>query len=84
MNAFSGAQIKALNIEESIDVAKFTPGVHLSGSHGGKNAQFTIRGVTQTDFNDVVEGPNAVYLDEGYIPAAQGQLHPLSRRHAWA
>lgn len=77
MNAFSGAQIKALNIEESIDVAKFTPGVHLSGSHGGKNAQFTIRGVTQTDFNDVVEGPNAVYLDEGYIPAAQGQTFGL-------
>jgi iron complex outermembrane receptor protein len=29
--------------------------------------------VTQNDFNDIIEAPNAVYLDEGYIAIAQGQ-----------
>lgn len=77
INAFSGEQMKALNVEQSIDIAKFAPGVHLSGALAGQNTQFTIRGVTQTDFNDIVEAPNAVYLDEGYIPVAQAQTFGL-------
>ena len=53
------------------------PGVHTSGALAGQNTQFTIRGVTQTDFNDIVEAPNAVYLDEGYIAVAQAQTFAL-------
>lgn len=71
--AFSGDQLRALGIDKSSDIATFTPGVHISGSLAGQNTQFTIRGVTQNDFNDIVEAPNAVYLDEGYIAIAQGQ-----------
>ncbi|MGE3690032.1 MAG: TonB-dependent receptor plug domain-containing protein [Novosphingobium sp.] len=71
--AFSGDQLRAMGIQNSSEIASFTPGVHLSGSLAGQNTQFTIRGVTQNDFNDVVEAPNAVYLDEGYIAIAQGQ-----------
>jgi iron complex outermembrane receptor protein len=48
-------------------------GVHLSGNVGGQNSQFTIRGVTQNDFNDAIEAPVAVYVDDGYIPNMQGQ-----------
>ncbi|MDB6102647.1 MAG: hypothetical protein JWO52_2646 [Gammaproteobacteria bacterium] len=73
MSAFTGDQLKALGVEESFDVAAFTPGVHISGNLAGQNTQFTIRGVTQNDFNDIVEAPNAVYLDEGYIAVAQAQ-----------
>lgn len=73
MQVFSGAQIKAFGVEDSYDIASFTPGVHISGNLAGQNTQFTIRGVTQNDFNDIVEAPNAVYLDEGYIAIAQGQ-----------
>lgn len=71
--AFSGDQLRAMGIESSSDIASFTPGVHISGSLAGQNTQFTIRGVTQNDFNDIVEAPNAVYLDEGYIAIAQAQ-----------
>lgn len=71
--AFSGEQIKALGVTSSIDIARFTPGVGVSGSIGGQNSQFTIRGVTQNDFNDGIEAPIAVYVDEGYIPNLQGQ-----------
>ena len=73
ISAFSGEQMNALGVEESFDIAAFTPGVHISGNLAGQNTQFSIRGVTQNDFNDIIEAPNAVYLDEGYIAVAQGQ-----------
>jgi iron complex outermembrane receptor protein len=73
ITAFSGAQMNAMGVQESFDIATFTPGVHISGNLAGQNTQFSIRGVTQNDFNDIIEAPNAVYLDEGYIAVAQGQ-----------
>jgi iron complex outermembrane receptor protein len=73
ITAFSGAQMNAMGVQESFDIAAFTPGVHISGNLAGQNTQFSIRGVTQNDFNDIIEAPNAVYLDEGYIAVAQGQ-----------
>jgi iron complex outermembrane receptor protein len=77
MSAFSGDQLDALGVKSSYDVAAFTPGVHISGALAGQNSQFTIRGVVQNDFNDIVEAPNAVYLDEGYIPIANAQTFGL-------
>ena len=73
VTAFNGDQLRAFNVRESFDVAAYTPGVHISGNLAGQNVQFTIRGVTQNDFNDIIESPNAVYLDEGYIAIAQAQ-----------
>lgn len=73
ISAYSGEQLQELGVEESFDIATFTPGVHISGNLAGQNTQFTIRGVTQNDFNDIVEAPNAVYLDDGYIAVAQAQ-----------
>ena len=77
ISAFTGEQLAALGVRESFDIAAFTPGVHVSGNLAGQNTQFTIRGVTQNDFNDIVEAPNAVYLDEGYIAVAQAQTFAL-------
>ncbi len=77
ITAFSGEQLRALNVERSFDVARFTPGVHISGNLAGQNTQFSIRGVTQNDFNDIIESPNAVYLDEGYIAIAQAHTFAL-------
>jgi len=77
ITAFTGDQMRSLGIEQSFDIAKFTPGVHISGNLAGQNTQFTIRGVTQNDFNDIIEAPTAVYLDEGYIPIAQAQTFAL-------
>lgn len=77
ISAYSGDQLRALGVAKSSDIALFTPGVALSGSLAGQNTQFTIRGVTQNDFNDIVEAPNAVYLDDGYIAIAQGQSFAL-------
>ena len=77
ISAFSGEQLRALNVIDSREIAALTPGVHLGGAIAGQNSQYTIRGVTQNDFNDVVEAPNAVYLDDGYIAIGQGQTFAL-------
>lgn len=77
ITAFTGDQMRALGMKDSFDIASFTPGVHLSGNLAGQNTQFTIRGVTQNDFNDIIEAPTAVYLDEAYIPIAQAQSFAL-------
>lgn len=77
ITAFTGDQMRALGIDDSFDIARYAPGVHLSGNLAGQNTQFTIRGVTQNDFNDIIEAPTAVYLDEGYIPIAQAQTFGL-------
>ena len=73
ITAFTGDQMKALGVTRSFDIASFSPGVHISGNLAGQNTQFSIRGVTQNDFNDIIEAPNAVYLDGAYIAVAQGQ-----------
>lgn len=77
VTAFTGQQMKELGITRSVDVTGMTPGVHSGGAIAGQNTQFTIRGVTQIDFNDIVESPNAVYLDEGYMAIAQSQTFAL-------
>ncbi len=75
--AFGGEELRSLNVTSSVDVARLTPGVHISGNVGGQMSQFTIRGVTQNDFNDAVEAPVAVYVDDSYIPNMQGQTFGL-------
>ena len=77
ITAYSGEQLRALNVIDSRELAAITPGVHLGGALAGQNSQYTIRGVTQNDFNDIVEAPNAVYLDDGYIAIGQGQTFAL-------
>lgn len=77
ITAFNGEQMRALGVKQSFDIAAFTPGVHISGNLAGQNTQFSIRGVTQNDFNDIIEAPNAVYLDEGYLAVAQAQTFTL-------
>jgi iron complex outermembrane receptor protein len=73
VSAWSGDQLRALGVKESFDVALITPGVHTGGALAGQNSQFTIRGVVQNDFNDIVEAPNAVYIDEGYVANSNAQ-----------
>ena len=74
ITAFSGEQLDALGITDSTAIAEFTPGMHMSGNNAGYTQQFTIRGATQNDFFDLLEAPNAVYVDEAYQAAGQAQL----------
>ena len=75
--AFDGDSLKEMGLSKSVDIAQFTPGVFVSGSIGGQSQQFSIRGVTQSDFNDAVEAPVAVYIDDIYVATQQGQTLAL-------
>lgn len=75
--AFSGESLRARGITSSTELSQVTPGIYTSGSLGGQSQQFTIRGVTQSDFNDGIEAPVAVYIDGLYIPTQQGQTMAL-------
>ena len=77
ITAITSDQLRTLNVTDSREIAGLTPGVHISGNLAGANVQYTIRGVTQSDFADISEAPNAVYLDEGYIALGQGQTFAL-------
>jgi len=68
----SGDNLRALGVTSSADIAKFTPGVFLTGAVGGQSLQYTVRAVSQSDFNDAIESPIATYLDGVYMPVAQG------------
>ena len=74
ISAVTGQQLARLGVTSSIDIGRITPGVHVSGNFGGQTAQYTIRGVVQNDFSDVLEGPVAVYFDDGYIGSLSGQI----------
>ncbi len=71
--AYSGDTLKQQGITTSSEIALLTPGITLSGTYGGQSVQFSIRGVTQSDFNDAIEAPIAVYVDDVYIASQQGQ-----------
>ncbi|WP_068091205.1 TonB-dependent receptor [Novosphingobium rosa] len=73
VTALGGAALRSMGLNRSTDIAKLTPGVSISASSGGENAQYTMRGVTQNDYSQIAEGPIAVYLDDSYIPNLQGQ-----------
>ena len=73
ITAFTGDMIDRLGLVRGTDIMAMTPGVHAGGDMAGNRTKFTIRGVVQNDFNTAIEGPVAVYVDEGYIAAAQGQ-----------
>lgn len=68
IQAFTGDDLAERGIQSSTQLVDVTPGLALSSAGGGTESHFSIRGVTQSDYNDIVESPNAVYLDDGYMP----------------
>lgn len=77
ITAFSGDQIKNFGFDSSVELAAMTPNVAVSGSYGGQMSQFTVRGVTQNDFNDHVESVIALYIDDTYVAMQQGQTFSM-------
>ncbi len=73
ITALGSESLVRLQMVAATDLARVASNVTLSGSYGGQMSQFTIRGVTQNDFNDHVEPVIAVYVDEGYVAFANSQ-----------
>jgi iron complex outermembrane receptor protein len=64
--AFTGEQIRNLQVITAADIAFITPNVDLVRSYAGPgfNTQITIRGVGQPDFSDTTEATATTYVDE--------------------
>jgi len=77
ITAFSGRQLKELGFQDSTDIVNMTPGVAASGNIGGQFLTFNIRGVNQSDFADLHESPNAVYIDQVYLSLMQSNKFGL-------
>jgi iron complex outermembrane receptor protein len=69
ITAFSGEQMEAMGWDNSLDVAKMTPGLITTPNTGDPSniALFSIRGVSQLDFAEGQEAPIAQYRDQAYI-----------------
>ena len=69
VTAISGEALSNLGVTSAQGIAAHVPSlVFDSGSGGSVNAFVTIRGVSQVDYSEHQEAPNAVYLDEVYVP----------------
>lgn len=81
INAFSGQQIKALGITNTVDITQQIPGLQLT-TFSPNLTVFNIRGVSQNNFTDNLEAPVAVYIDDAYVAsmnAINGQLFDVER-----
>ncbi len=67
IEAYGADALKAQGVTQLVDLPRISPGVNITGSYAGQNLSFVIRGVQQQDFAAIAEGPNAVYIDEGYV-----------------
>ena len=66
ISAFSARQLEQLGIKNSVDIAQQVPGLHLF-TYSPAFTVFSLRGVSQNNFQDNLEAPVAVYLDGSYI-----------------
>jgi iron complex outermembrane recepter protein len=77
VTAFSGDSLSNLGVVSTQGIAAHVPGLLFDSGDGGVNAFVSIRGVSQVDFAEHQEGPNAVYLDEVYVPTPSMVNFPL-------
>ncbi|WP_169335528.1 TonB-dependent receptor [Dasania marina] len=68
VTAFTGDQLKELGLTNSADLQNMTPGlVVMELGAASPVSIFSLRGVSQNDFGDHHEAPNAVYVDDVYV-----------------
>jgi iron complex outermembrane receptor protein len=81
VSAFSGDQMKALGTTNTVDIIQQVPGLQLQ-SFAPSFTAFNLRGISQNNFQDILEAPVAVYVDDAYIGsinAINGQLFDVER-----
>lgn len=74
IEAFSGAQLEAMRIDDIIDVTGLTAGLDITNTLGGDNPRVALRGVGLNDFNANNNPTIGVYVDEVFAvsPATIG------------
>jgi iron complex outermembrane receptor protein len=81
VSAVSREEMRDLGFTNSVDIIRQIPSLSILSS-SASNTNVNVRGVSQNDFADHLEGPIAVYADDGYLGAAgalSGQVYDLER-----
>jgi iron complex outermembrane receptor protein len=81
ISAFSARQLEQLGIKNTVDITQQVPGLHLF-SFSPAFTVFSLRGVSQNNFQDNLEAPVAVYLDGAYVASMNAlnmQLFDMER-----
>jgi iron complex outermembrane receptor protein len=81
VTAYSGDQMKALGITNTVEITEQMPALQMS-TFSPHLTIFNIRGVSQNNFTDNLEAPVAVYIDEAYMGTMNGinaQLFDVER-----
>ena len=81
VTAYTGDQIDAFGITDFTEITQQIPGLQLNAWSPNLTI-FNLRGISQNSFNDNLEAPIAVYVDDSYIGslnAVSGQLFDMKR-----
>ncbi len=81
VTAYSGEQVDALGMTDFTEIVQQIPGLQLNAWSPNLTI-FNLRGISQNSFNDNLEAPVAVYIDDAYIGslnAVSGQMFDLKR-----
>lgn len=83
VSVLSGRMLSHLGITDSTSIVNNIPNMENLPVYGaGTNANYSIRGVAQNDYNDGTESPVASYIDEVYLVptgASSFSLHDMER-----
>jgi len=71
VTALSGEQVQALGINDFTEITQQIPGLQLSAWSPNLTI-FSLRGVSQNNFQDHLEAPVAVYVDDAYLGSLNG------------
>ena len=81
MSAFSGDQLDKLGISNATEITQQIPGLQLNAWSPNVTI-FNLRGISQNNFQDNLEAPVAVYMDNAYMGSMNGiagQLFDIER-----
>ncbi len=81
VSAFTGDQLKNLGVTSTVDITQQVPGMQLF-TWSPAFTVFSLRGVSQNNFQDNLEAPVAVYMDGAYVAsmnAINTQLFDMER-----
>jgi iron complex outermembrane receptor protein len=81
VTAMTGDQLEALGVDDYTEITQQVPNFQLN-AWSPKLTIFNVRGISQNNFNDNLEAPVAVYVDDAYMGSMNGisgQLFDLER-----
>ena len=81
VSAFTGDQLKSLGVTSTVDITQQIPGLQLFAWSPAFTV-FSLRGVSQNNFQDNLEAPVAVYMDDAYVAnmsAINAQMFDMER-----